>query len=78
MDSKAKHTCKNYELVHNILCIWKKTYKYSENIRQPIKPLWLSMGISAKNEEHLINATTNSSTYLEIGQNPVMEHGLLM
>jgi len=30
IDSKTWHTCNHYVPVHNILCIWKRIYKYSE------------------------------------------------
>jgi len=72
------HTCNKYKPIHNILRVWKKTYKCSENIKQPIQPLWIRMGISAKNEEHIINDATNTSTYPSIHQIPTVGHGFLM
>jgi len=36
------------------------------------------MGISVKDEEHLINGVATSSTYISIDQNPIVEHGLLI
>lgn len=35
-------------------------------------------GISAKDKEHLLNVVATSNTYHEIGQNPIVEHGLLI
>lgn len=36
------------------------------------------MGIGAKDKEHLINIVATSNTYHEIGQNPLVEHGLFI
>lgn len=71
---ERKHTCNNYKLVHNTFPIRKHTYKYSENIRQPIKPLWVRMWINAGNEKLFISVATNTSTYHENHQIPVVEH----